>query len=138
MPYPKFSFVPERQLGTEGKDGSYRVSIMKNGVILFSKDTIDVYELDGKHIKMFADLEKKVIGWSIIEGKTHLDDLDNSRIIKRNQSGCAVLGITKILKKMGIEKGTVFHKLEVKKYKSALNTEDIWYIELTKTHEQTK
>lgn len=135
MSTPKFSFVPERQIGQVSNEGGYSVSIFKSGVLCFSINTLRIYELEGKYIRLFADVEKKAIGWSVVEGKTNLDDINDSRLVKTNASGCAVLGITKLLKKIGIEKETSFFNLPVKVYKSPLNSYDIYYIELKKVVE---
>ncbi len=132
MPAIKFDFVPERQIGKEQAESGYRVTIFKSGVLAFGGHVLDVYELDGKYLRLFADVEKKAIGWSVIEGKTSFDEIDDARILKRNSSGVAILGITKLLKKLGVEKGQLMPNLEVKKYKSALNSYDIYYIELPK------
>lgn len=130
MPLPKFSFVPEKQIGKD-IDESYHVSILRNNVLFFPAEIVRVYDLGGKYIKLFADIEKKSIGWSICEGKTDLDTLNTARLMVVRKSGQVVLGISKILKKFDMLK-TYHPYLEVKKYKSLLDDNDIWYITLTK------
>ena len=93
---------------------------------------MDIYELEGKYLRLFADVEKKTIGWSIVEGKTDLDVINDARLLKANKGGVGVLGITKLLSRLGIEKRTAFKNLQVKLYKSPLNSYDIWYIKLEK------
>lgn len=132
MPVIKFSFVPERLINKPIKDASYRVTIFKSGVLCFPSSVVHIYDLEGKYVKMYADVEKKTIGWSIIEGQTSLNDLNGARLIKKLKSGCAVLGIRKLLKSIGIEHGAQFKNLETKIYKSSLNESDIFYIQLTK------
>lgn len=132
MPAPKFNFVPERQIGKESSYGSYRVSIFKNGTIYFKEDVINVYELDGKYMKLFADVDKKIIGWSIIENKTDLSELNEARLMKKNVNGVITITIGKLLKKLGIDKKESFPNLEVKRYKSPLLAHDIFYVELNK------
>lgn len=130
MPVPKFSFVPERQLNNE-TSGSYNVSIRKNGILYFPSPVVRIYDLDGKYFRFFADISKKTIGWSIIEGKASLDDLvDTRKMVTHEKSGAGLFGIGKILKNLGIPKGTTFDKLEVKCYKSPLHSHDVWYITL--------
>ena len=134
MPSPKFSFVPERQLNASSESETYKVSIFKNGQLVFPTSVLDVYELEGKYLKLFADIEKKAIGWSIIEGTTDFTELEYARLIKKDKNQkVARLGITKILRNLNIDTGTSFLKLEVKQYKSALQDSAIWYIELPTT-----
>lgn len=129
MPTPKFSFVPERQIGEDEKVG-YNVNIYGNGAIIFNGQVVDVYELNNKYIKVFSDLEKKAIGWTIIKNDTNLEELNNARVLKKTKNGNIILSVTKILKKLGWEKGMKFTNLPVKLYKSPLETDDIWYIQL--------
>lgn len=131
MPAPKFSFVPERQIGKDS-DETYKVSIFKNSALRFPSEIVRVYELKDKYVRLFADLEKKAIGWQIVEGKTDLDTLSDARLMTVRKAGIVVLGIGKLLNKLGFEKGVAFSNLEVKKYKSVLDDRDIWYIELDK------
>ncbi len=130
MPAPKFDFVPEHQLGKTLEDSTYRVTITKAGCLFFSANDVHIYDLDGKYIRLYADVTKQTIGWSILEDKTSLDDLNDSRLLKRNKGGVCLLGITKILNILKVDKGKVFQKLEVKKYISPLQSYPVYYITL--------
>lgn len=130
MPLPKFSFVPERQLSLDVPDPTYKVTISKRGVLVFGKEVLDIYELENKYIRLYADIQKKTIGWSIIEGETNLELLNDARLVKKYTNGCSMIGIGKILRLLSVEKGKIFRDLDVKKYKSPLIGHDIWYIEL--------
>lgn len=126
---PKFSFVPERQLGKDIVE-SYKVSINKGGILSFPSSSVSCYDLGGKYIRLFADLEKKVIGWTICEGKTELEVLNDARIMKTQKFGNVNLGITKLLKKLGFPIDKPLGQFEVKKYTSPLEINKIWYIQL--------
>ncbi len=138
MRQPKFAFVPERQLGgdPQATAGGYRVSIKKNGVIYFPTDVVKTYELEGKYIKFFADVQKKAIGWTVVEGdqKGGFSDLTGVRVMKRAspKSGQVVLAVGKMLKSMGVEKGVEFPNLQVRTYKDSLIEGDVWYVTLDK------
>jgi hypothetical protein len=101
-------------------------------MLLFRKDDIKIYDLANKYVRFFADVEKKAIGWSVCEGKTALENLNDARVVNPNKVGCALFGITKLLKHLGFEKGVVFKDLEVKLYKSPLIENDVWYVKLEK------
>ena len=131
MPQIKFSFVPERQLGEDyGDRTGMTISIYSTGSMIFGSEIIRLYEMDGKYIKLFADVQKRAVGWTIIEGKTDLDSLNDARQIKVTDGGIATVSIGRILKKLGIEKGTKFMHVPVKIYKSLLEVNPIYYIEL--------
>jgi len=131
MPTPKFSFVPERQVGGNGSTGhSYTVSLYANGSIIFPSEVVRVYELDGKYLRLYADVQKKSIGWSVIEDETSLEALNEARQIRKMKGGNAVVSVVKLLKHLGIPKGTKIMNLPVNVYKSPLNSSDIYYIEL--------
>lgn len=138
MPTPKFAFVPERQLGQDPKESGYRVTLMKNGILRFPSDVVNIYDLDGKYIRMFADIQRKAVGWSIIEGKTSLEDIDDARLVKKNVNGGAVISIGRMLKKLGMSKETEFKNLEVNKFKGMLQANDIHYVILEKKAEDAK
>ncbi len=138
MPTIKFSFVPERQLGKE-VDETYRVSIYKHAHLYFPSCAVQVYDLSGKYIKLFADIEKRAIGWQVIEGKTDLEEVSGARFMqKRGKSGAIVLGIGKLLERLGFEnaKEIEFRDLEVQKYVSPLEKNEIWYVQLSKEYER--
>lgn len=126
---PKFSFVPERQIGKDIVE-TYTVAIHKGGMLSFPAYAVRVYDLKDKYIRLFADIEKKVIGWSVCEGRTELDVLNDARQIKVQKAGNAVLGITKLLKHLGIPKDSESKHFDVKRYTSPLEANDIWYIKL--------
>ncbi len=133
MPTPKFSFVPERQIGKESDDIGYTVSITKQGCILFTSAVVRIYDLDKKFIRIFADIEKRAVGWSIVENIEGLESLKDVRQLNKNvKSGIIVVSVKKLLQKIGIEKGTKHKHLTVKTYRSPLETDNIFYIQLTK------
>lgn len=132
MPRIKFSFIPERQINKPQEAKQYTVSIYSNGLMAFNAETLNIYELENKSIKIFADIEKKSIGWSVIEGKTSLDDLNDAHQLTKNVNGCATVSVMKILRKMGIDSGVKFSKLPVKVYKPKLEPYNIYYVELEK------
>ncbi len=133
MPVPKFSFVPEKQMNEERSEG-YRVSVRKNFILYFPSDVVKVYDLEGKYAKFYVDVQKRTLGWQIIEDKTELADLNAARLMKpQNPKTSAVtFGIGKILKGLGFDKDDEFPNLEVRKYSEPLTKGDIWYVTFRK------
>lgn len=135
MPLPKFNFIPEHQLKSEFSSYSpQRVSIYVNGNninLAFSPDTCKIYDLNGKHIKLWSDPGKNVIGWSILENvTTTLEELNGARQLKVSSNNVAVVGIKKLLQAAGIKVTKSQKNLEVKTFKSPLYAQDIYYVEI--------
>lgn len=126
----KFNFIPERQLGLPPPEEKYKVSLYQNGAIIFNSSVVNVYELKDKFVRMFADTEKKLIGWQVIEGDTDLDALKDARQLKVSVNGNIVVSVVKLLKSMNYELNGSLKGLEVKKFKSTLTNNTIWYVEL--------
>lgn len=131
MKTPKFNFVPERQLGEVEANSPFRVSIYKAGTLVFPTDAVDIYELDTKFIRLFADKEKRSIGWSILEGGTNLEELNDARKLVKTANGNIIVSIRKLLNKIGIEDfEDGWKNLNVSIYKSSLHTNDIYHVEI--------
>lgn len=126
----KYNFIPERQLGLPPPEEKYKVSLYQNSTIIFSSSVVSIYDLNNKFIRLFADTEKKLIGWSIIEGDTDLDTLKDARQLKVSVNGNIVVSVGRLLKAMNYELAESLKGLEVKKFKSTLTNNTIWYIEL--------
>lgn len=135
MKTPKFNFIPERQLGevTTG-NGHWSVTIIASKAspaIYFPKDMARILEMDGKYIKVFADTEKKAIGWRLIQDETTLPELNNARKITANKvSGAVILGIGRILKTLNYDLKEKIKGLLVQTYSSPLIKDDISYVVL--------
>jgi hypothetical protein len=130
MRTPKFNFIPERQLNAKTEPQMFSVTITKHNTITFSRSDVEIYELDGKYIRLFADTEKKVIGWSVLDGKVELDALNDARQLKAVKgSGIIVIGARKLIQATGIEMKES-KRLVVKKYASPLQKDIIYYVEL--------
>ncbi len=127
---PKFDFIPERQLIKESKpvDPMFKASIYPNGALSFNKDYIEIYELGNKFIRIYADTAKRSIGWKILEGKTDLEEVDDSRKMVLTPQNSIKLSITGILSILGWTKGESYKKLPIEIYKS--DGIEIHYIKL--------
>lgn len=131
MKQPKFNFVPERLLTTPVQEAPFRVSIYKQGTLIFPADVTHVYELDGKYIRIYADREKRSIGWAIVKEADALADLKDLRRLKKTPGGVIVVGIRKVLSNMGIEDlGEGWKNLEVSTYVSTFHKDKLYYITL--------
>ncbi len=132
MPLKKFNFISEKNIGKEiNMDFSYRVTVTKQNTISFNRETISVYDLEGKRIRLFADTEKKCIGWVVVDGKTSLPELNDARVIHSSGANkVANIGVTKLLKIMGIQLGVLRPGIPVQKYKDGNLGDEIYYIEL--------
>lgn len=99
MKDPKFMFVSENLIESKskGRESEYRVTLMRTDStvldkktgerkpttqyqIYFPKDVVFVYELAGKRIEFFVDIQKKAIGWKIQENYEALETLQDKRI----------------------------------------------------------
>ncbi len=101
-PLKKYTFVPEHQIASSKEQSPFTVSITKTSSIYFSKFDVDMYDLNKKVIRLYADLHAKTIAWKEIEKGT-FEDLKNTRTLAVNPtSGAIVLSIKKLLEKIGV------------------------------------
>lgn len=133
MPIPKFNFISEKQIGDKPDGNScWRVSLhasKSTPSLYFPSDMVHALEMDGKYFQLFADLEKKAIGWRVIEGQTELESISNARLANRNkQSGAILFGIGRLIKALNYEVTKSIPGLEVKTYMSPLLKGDISYV----------
>ncbi len=111
--------------------GGYCAKIQKNGNLYFPPEVMRVYELDKKYFKFFIDVEKKTIGWQVLEGSTKMEDLNDARQMNMNvDNKCGIFGIGKLLKRLGWQVGQAYEYIQVKKYEAPLYAHEIWYITL--------
>lgn len=131
MPRPqKFNFTPVTRRSQLSRGSQSFVSINNKGSIIFNRACIEQYSLADRHIQFFVDIEKKTIGWRIIETIHDFKDVKNKkyRLIRPSAWHTATLSIRFIMKEMGLH-GTAFHKLKIDKYIDTIyNT--IYYITL--------
>ncbi len=130
MPTPKFNFIPERQLGEiQSGNGYWTASILaSNNALYLSADMVDALEMDGKYYRIFADTEKKAIGWLETKGPD-LNSLNDARQARMNkQSGAVLFGVGKILKALNYDLKETIKGLRVNVYKSPLVDGDISYV----------
>ena len=138
MRQPKFNFVPERQLEeNRHKSSFFTASIGPKEMIFFNKEYCNVYELDNKFVRFYANISKRTIAWKIIEGKTDLkDELSDSRKLKANKVGMIMSSITKILSSVGWQKGDKYLKLPIQVYNSLDG--EYYYVKLPDKFLETK
>lgn len=129
---PTFNFVPQRQLKVaDNTPVTYRVSITSNYCLYFGKDVVDQEGIGGKYISFFADQEKKVLGWKIIEGDTTFLELNDAKEMKMNVNGAIIISIKKLLSLAGIKNDVPIKNIPVSVYKSAyLGDNKVYYIDL--------
>ena len=118
MPRPqKFNFIPVTKHSRLSRGCQSFVSINNKGSIIFNRACIEQYNLKDKHIQFFIDVEKKILGWQIINGVYELKGIRNKkyRLIKPSHWHTATLSIRSIVQEMDLY-GTVFSKLKINKY----------------------
>ena len=131
MRQPKFNFIPERQLSEGHKDsGFFTASISPTGIISFNSEYRNVYELNGKYIALYADKEKRTLGWKIIEGKTELIEMNEAHQLKVNATTSIQLSIIPILRSLGWTKGEKYLKVPIDIYKNKDVEGEIHYVKL--------
>ena len=146
MSLPKFNFIPEKQLNEEFR--SYtpamvtlavtKTTIGINYQLRFMSETVRIYELDGKYITMYADEQKRAIGWRFIDGKTDLPELSGAKQLKVNTGLQASIGVGKLLKSAKLIPTKTLSGLEVKKHLDPLNKYEIFYIEIPREKVEDK
>ena len=130
MPREKtFTFIPESQLKRTGHSFQHYISISKSAVMTFSKSTIEEYDLNGKYVKLYADVSKKTIAWTIFERGSQ-SDLSGLRELKAYSSGVLQLSIGKLLKSIDFKLKTSLKKLPVFEYNDLLEKKTYHYVEL--------
>lgn len=135
MKSPSFNFVPEKQLrDVPTGNGFWKVTILykpMGSAIYFPNEMVYALEMDGKYLQVFADIEKKSIGWSIISDETTLETINGARKLNKNkQSGAILVGVGKILKSLNYPITKTVKGLQVKTYVSPLVKESISYVVL--------
>lgn len=131
MPLPKFNFIPEAQLKAIPKPETvFKVTLAKNGQLQLSREYTSVYDLEGKFVRLYADAEKKVLGWSIIEHSENLEQLDGLRLLKKNATGSIAISVGRLLQSINYEITESLNKVRVHIYKSPLHAGEIHYVNL--------
>jgi hypothetical protein len=135
MKAPTFTFVPEELLSDipqEGSDGLYKVTLTSNNQLYFNKETLEIYDLKNKFIKMHADKSKKALGWSILEDNIgDVSKLKNIRqLIPDKKYGKGLVSVKKLLIYMGVKTEVTRPKMPVYVYRDQVNKKDVYYIML--------
>ena len=128
----KYNFIPEHQIGTEGAvSNGFAVTITKGMCIYFNPFDISMYDLDGKFIKVFADMQNKTLSWKEVTGGD-ISVLENVRQLKVSKlNGNILVGISRILKRMGITKEMLpFKNVPVTRYSESLSEGEFNVIDL--------
>ncbi len=89
-----------------------------------------MYSLDGKTVRIYADIENKTIAWKEIKGGS-LSELKNIRQFKKGEMGQVTVSLGKLLMKMGVKKEMLpFRKIPISDYKDTLVDETFKVIDL--------
>lgn len=133
----KFNFVPITKHSRLSRGSQSFVSINNKGSINFNRACIEQYNLADRYIQFFVDVEKKVLGWQILDKPIYVfKDIKNKkyRLIKPSLWHTATLSIRNIMQEMDLY-GKTFNKLKINKYVDTIyNT--IYYVTLQ--HESNK
>lgn len=124
----KYNFIPEHQLKEKRETFSYTVSIFAGGALSFPNEVVRIYELDGKYVTFYVDKEKKLLGWSIVEGNVELESLKKVRQLRKTVNGNVVISVRKLLKELGVDSKS-YLSLTVNTYTSTLHASPIYYVE---------
>lgn len=127
----KYNFIPEHQLGDDpSTDTGVKITIQKTSSLYFSPFTLRIYELNGKYVRMFADIPNKSISFHEVTGG-NLESMKNIRRINANSSGTAILSVKKILEKMGVTSDMLpIKNIPVNTYQGPLDAEQFYVIDL--------
>lgn len=126
----KYNFIPEHQLKEKEEKSEFTVTITTNSLIYIKPFDVDMWELNGKTIRLYADVENKTIAWKEVRGG-QLKELENVRVLSKQPANQIIISVTKILKQMGVNKEMLpIKKIPVTEYKDALVDEVFKVIDL--------
>lgn len=135
---PTFTFEPFKRVLIAKKEARKRgVTVnLKHGYIVFPKAYIIDNGLDGRYLKWFVDIEKKALGWRILEKERSLDALqDYFQLKKVPSTGVYQLSIRRVLNAFNFsDTNATFSDLEVGTYISKqeyFNDGTLHYVMLT-------
>lgn len=102
MKTKKYNFIPEHQLGGADEGSGFSVSITSSMCIFFAKFTVDMYGLDKKFVRIYADIANRTIAWREVKGSNLESFKDIRQLGKNSKTGAMTISVAKILKKMGL------------------------------------
>lgn len=97
-----FTFVPETQLTSRSSDPEFRVTITQSGMLYIPREVIEIYDLDKKYFKFYADVQKKAIAWKYFS-EGDLGELQKIRKIGITPNGAGQISINKLLSAIGVK-----------------------------------
>lgn len=127
----KYNFIPEHQLDVVENNGTgFVITLQKTSSIYFNPFSLRIYELNGKYVRIFADIPNKTISFRIVTGG-NLDSIKNIRRINKSSNGSALLSVKKILNLMSITPEMLPMKnVPVTTYQGQLDEEPYYVIDL--------
>jgi len=137
----KFNFIPEAQLTTHCNNTCFSLTVTKGGILYFSHEIMSIYDIDKSLLKLFVDVQNKLIGFKIIS-KSSLEDIKGTRKIHVNpKTKAGLCHISKILQQLGFKNSSttkkspyVFNdmgrKYKMHKYDSSYLSDTVYYIDL--------
>ena len=125
----KFSFVAVSDRSESRGDTSSRVSITKNGQMLFLGH--DSRRFDRMFIKLYVDVSKPVLAWRLVSQLENDAMKNNWRLLKMGKTKILQTGVGRALKKLGLN-GRTFRQLPIKEHQdtSLMDGSKYYYVEL--------
>lgn len=117
----KYTFIPESQLKASAEQTVFSVTITKSLSLYIAKFDVDMYNLNKKVVRIYADIANKTIAWKEIK-EGSLKDLKDVRTLNTNPvSGAVLISVGKLLNQMGIDKSLMpIRNIPVTVYKDTL------------------
>lgn len=130
----QFTFIPEEQLTEKRlKERHPAVSIKVSGAMHFNSAAIEEYGLNNRYVRFYADPDKKALAWHIFDGANNLEDL-NLKHLKKNNAGTMVVGVGRILKKIGVNIKETIKDLLIQKYEDLMERKAFFYVIVRETN----
>ena len=103
----------------------------KFGMITFNGTTIAELSMKDRFIKLYYDINQKIIAWKIKESVSQEELAMGWKLVKPGKKGQYPATIKTILSQMNLKRDS-YKKLEVKKWKdySLLSSDDYYYVEI--------
>lgn len=130
----KFSFIPENQLNLPANRSILEtVTISKKGLLTFSTSFTENYQLKNKHIRFYADPQKKAVAWTIFDNQeiANNSNIKLRKLVPYEPRGEIKLSIAKILSSIGVKTEKPRLKIPVKKYEDILERKTFFYVDLS-------
>jgi hypothetical protein len=88
----------------------------KTGVITFGKGVIGELQMKDRFIKIFYDIDQRIVGWRITDHMNH-SDMESWKLCNPNESNIWQTSIKKLRDALKLDLTKTYGRLEIQKYR---------------------